>query len=58
MSIEMIHARLFKKAIEDPNANADAVYYVCSVCGNTVISRPPKKCSFCGVDAEKFEEVS
>ena len=37
MSIEQIHAKMFKKALEDPNANAEAVYYVCPVCGNTVM---------------------
>ncbi|MGA2227385.1 MAG: rubrerythrin family protein [Syntrophobacteraceae bacterium] len=57
MSIEMIHAKMFKKALEDPNANAEAVYYVCPVCGNTVMNEPPKKCPYCGVDAKEFEEV-
>jgi rubrerythrin len=57
MSIEMIHAKMFKKALEDPNANEDAVYYVCPVCGNTVMNEPPKKCPYCGVDAKEFKEV-
>lgn len=57
MSIEMMHAKMFKKALEDPNANAEAVYYVCPVCGNTVLNQPPPKCPFCGVDAKEFEEV-
>jgi rubrerythrin len=57
MSIEMIHAKMFKKALEDPYANAEAVYYVCPVCGNTVMNEPPEKCPYCGVDAKKFEEV-
>jgi rubrerythrin len=57
MSIEMIHARMFKKALEDPNANAEAVYYICPICGNTVMTQPPLKCPYCGVDAKEFEEV-
>jgi len=57
MAIEMIHAKLFKKALEDPDANAEAVYYICPVCGNTVMNKPPDKCPYCGVDAKKFEEV-
>lgn len=57
MSIEMMHAKMFKKALEDPRANAEVVYYVCPVCGNTVMDRPPNKCPFCGVDAKEFEEV-
>ena len=57
MSIEMIHAKLFKKALEDPHANEEAVYYVCPVCGYTVMDKPPKKCPYCGVDAKDFVEV-
>lgn len=57
MSIEMVHAKLFKKALEDPHANEDAVYYVCPVCGYTVMDKPPKKCPYCGVDGAKFAEV-
>ena len=58
MSIEMMHAKFFKAALENPEANADAVYYVCPVCGNTVKGNPPKKCPFCGVDAKDFVEVT
>ena len=58
MSIEMMHAKFFKAALDDPQANADAVYYVCPVCGNTVKGDPPKKCPFCGVDAKDFVEVT
>ncbi len=58
MSIEMIHAKLFKKALKDPNANPDSVYHICPVCGHTVIDNPPKKCPYCGVDATKFIESS
>lgn len=57
MSIEMIHAKLFKKALQDPHANAETVYYICPVCGNTVADQPPKKCPYCGVDAKDFVEV-
>jgi rubrerythrin len=58
MSAEMIHAKLFKKALETPDSNQDAVYYVCPVCGYTVMDKPPKKCPYCGVDASKFAEVT
>ena len=57
MSVEMVHAKLFKKALENPNANEEAVYYICPVCGYTVIDNPPKKCPYCGVDSKKFMEV-
>jgi len=58
MSIEMIHAKYFKAALEDPQAGAETVYYVCPVCGNTVKDQPPKKCPYCGVDAKDFVEVT
>ena len=58
MSIEMMHAKFFKAALEHPQANADAVYYVCPVCGNTVKDKAPQKCPYCGVDAKDFVEVT
>src|SRR5208337_1718829 len=49
MSIEMMHAKFFKAALDNPQANTDTVYYVCPVCGNTVKHKAPQKCPFCGV---------
>jgi len=57
MSIEMIHAKLFKKALQDPAAVAASAYYVCPVCGHTVADKAPGKCPYCGVDASRFIEV-
>ncbi|MGE5839639.1 MAG: rubrerythrin family protein [Deltaproteobacteria bacterium] len=58
MAIEIVHAQLFKKASENPRVNQDAIYYVCPVCGYTVMNKPPKKCPYCGVDEKKFVEVN
>lgn len=57
MSIEMIHAKLFKKALEEESANAAAMFYVCPVCGYTVRGKAPKKCPYCGVDETRFMEI-
>lgn len=57
MSVEMIHAKLYKKALEDPQAAPDSSYWICPLCGNTVAGAPPKKCPFCGVDESQFIEV-
>ncbi len=58
MSIEMIHHKLFKKALEKEDGNPSAeAYYVCPVCGNTVPNAAPKKCPYCGVDAKDFVRV-
>jgi len=58
MSMEMLHAKFFKKAMSDLHANSETTYYVCPVCGYTVADEPPKKCPYCGVDAKKFIEVN
>lgn len=57
MSIEMVHAKLFKKALKDPGTYPDAQYYVCPLCGHTVMDRAPGKCPYCGVDEKKFIPV-
>lgn len=57
MSVEMVHAKLFKKALAEPEKNDVDAYYVCPVCGHTVASQAPKKCPYCGVDAAKFHKV-
>jgi rubrerythrin len=57
MSIEMVHAKLFKKALRDPAEVQASVYHVCPLCGHTVENEAPKKCPYCGVDAKKFIAV-
>jgi rubrerythrin len=57
MSIEMIHAKYFKKAMEDPHSFPEASYHICPVCGNTVMNKAPNKCPYCGVDGKDFVEV-
>ena len=58
MSIEMIHHKLFKKALEKENADPAAqAYYVCPVCGHTVADAAPRKCPYCGVDEKQFIRV-
>ena len=57
MSIEMIHAKLFKKALATPDKDEVDTYYICPLCGYTVESEPPDKCPYCGVDKKKFRAV-
>ena len=58
MSIEMVHAKLFKKALKDLDAAApESVYQICPVCGHTVMDKVPKKCPYCGVDEKEFISV-
>lgn len=58
MSIEMVHAQLFRKASENPESDQDAIYFVCPVCGYTVMNKAPRKCPYCGVDEKQFVEVN
>ncbi|MGB6063820.1 MAG: rubrerythrin family protein [Desulfomonilaceae bacterium] len=58
MSIEMVHHKLFQKALDVESENASANFYVCPVCGHTVRDKPPKKCPYCGADGTKFIEIS
>lgn len=58
--VEKIHYGYFEealKAIKEDKTPADATYYVCQVCGNTVTGEPPEKCPICGAPAKSFIKV-
>lgn len=55
--VEMIHAQLFKKALDHIGKNEEVEYYVCSVCGHTHEGKPEENCPICGASASKFEKV-
>lgn len=58
--VEKIHADLFSKAIENLENNKELVdvdFYVCKVCGNTVESSTPDRCSICGAPKTSFEKI-
>jgi len=56
--VEEIHAGLFKEALASLPREAGDNYYVCSVCGNTVIGNPPDKCPICGAEGKTFMLIS
>jgi rubrerythrin len=58
--VEKIHYGYFEAALKDVKegrAPADATYYVCQVCGNTVPGGAPDKCPICGSPATAFKKV-
>jgi rubrerythrin len=57
MSIEMVHAKLYKKALANPEKDDVDTYYICPLCGHTVESKAPNKCPYCGVDKKNFHVV-
>lgn len=55
--VEKIHARLYKKALENIGKNPDVDYYVCQICGNTVEKEPPDECPVCGAKKQAFKKI-
>ena len=58
--VEKIHHGLFEAALTDIKEGkkpADAVYYVCQVCGNTVAGSAPDKCPVCGSSSKAFKKM-
>ncbi|MBI5641778.1 MAG: rubrerythrin family protein [Nitrospirae bacterium] len=55
--VEKIHAALYQKALGNIGENADADYYVCRVCGNTVENEAPDECPICGAKKNMFKKM-
>jgi rubrerythrin len=58
--VEKIHHGYFEDALKEVKEGkqpADTVYYVCQVCGNTVIGSAPDKCPICGAPAKAFKKM-
>jgi len=53
MKAEEVHAKLYKKALEDLDETKETFYYLCPVCGNIELA-VPDKCPICGVPGSKF----
>lgn len=55
--VEMVHAELYRKALDHMDNLAEVDYYVCSVCGYTCENEPPAKCPVCNAVAKAFFKV-
>jgi rubrerythrin len=58
--VEKVHYGYFEaalKAVKEGKQPEDATYYVCQVCGNTIMGSAPDKCSICGAAARAFKKV-
>jgi rubrerythrin len=58
--VEKVHYGYFEAAFKDMKEGrqpADATYYVCQVCGNTVTGDVPENCPICGAAAKAFKKV-
>ncbi|AKG52862.1 rubrerythrin [Dehalogenimonas sp. WBC-2] len=60
-AVEKIHHSLFQKALNDTELGAkteERPYYVCQVCGNTVLGEAPDICPICGTPKSNFKLVN
>ena len=55
--VEVIHADLYKKMLDNLGKNEKVEYYVCDICGNTVEGEAPDKCPVCGAPKNKFTKI-
>jgi len=58
--VEKIHYGYFEAALQDVKEGktpADNTYFVCQVCGNTVMGSAPDKCPICGAPAKAFKKI-
>jgi rubrerythrin len=59
-AVEEIHYNFFQEALKALKADQklkEGPYYVCQVCGNTVLGEAPAKCPICGAPASRFKKV-
>jgi rubrerythrin len=60
MKAEQVHASLYKKALDAVKSGNDTgreKVFLCPVCGNIEIGKPPEKCPICGVFGKQFREI-
>jgi len=58
--VEQIHHSHFEEALKALNEGGqlkEGPYFVCQVCGNTVLGEAPEKCPVCGVPRDKFKQI-
>jgi rubrerythrin len=58
--VEQIHHKLYVEAfeaLEEGREMKKGDYYVCQVCGNTVLNDVPDVCPICGSAKEKFTRI-
>ncbi|HOG46190.1 MAG TPA: rubrerythrin family protein [Anaerolineae bacterium] len=55
--VERIHADLLRYSLEHLDELPSGEYYVCPVCGNTVLGRPPDVCPICGTPGSAWMRV-
>ncbi len=55
--VEELHARMYKRALENLMEEREADYRVCAVCGYLAEGEASEPCPVCGARADRFEPV-
>jgi len=58
--VEQVHHRAFEevlKAINEGQQLKEGSYFVCQVCGYTVLGEAPDRCPVCGAPSSRFKQV-
>jgi len=58
--VEQVHHRAFEEALKAVEAGQNleqGSYFVCQVCGYTVLGEAPDKCPVCGAPLSRFKKV-
>ena len=59
-AVEKVHHELYQKtlkAVEAGEKLKEEPYYVCPVCGNTVVGPVPDRCPICGAPGSRFKKI-
>ncbi|MGC9195979.1 MAG: rubrerythrin family protein [Syntrophobacteraceae bacterium] len=55
--VEVQHASLYQRALDNLDSLQETDYYVCSVCGYTCAGAPPDVCPVCSSAAKAFTKI-
>ena len=55
--VEALHAKLFKKALQDPDKFPVQDYWICKICGYTAEANAPDVCPVCGANHKAFYKI-
>ncbi len=55
--VEQVHAKLYKKYLDNLDNTQEVDIFVCQFCGNTVEGDAPDQCPICGRPKSMFKEI-
>ena len=55
--VEAVHAKLYKRALNNLIAQQLTKYFICTICGHITERELPESCPICKAHKSKFQEV-